>query len=125
MTKALKFLVLFWILDAVVSAGPIVTPLDLKGSPAAGELGAGLPPTYPEFMELAGPLWLLGPVAATFDSTMLYAADATATAPAADPLAEPISFVPEPRAVALLAFGLAILFLLGIRRRRRSHSHNL
>jgi hypothetical protein len=109
MTKVFWVLVL---LAATLFAGPIKEEND---TPALLP-DRGLT-TYAAFMDLAGPAWLLA-APATFDSVVHYALIGAPPIQPFDPLAEPLSTVPEPRSLALLGFGLAALALLGAWRRR-------
>jgi hypothetical protein len=120
MTKTLRVLVLLAVGHLAVIAGPIV-----DGPQLAPDSDSGAPPSYLAFMALQGPLWLLGPTAGTFDSTMHYAMDGLPPPAPAEPLADQVAIAPEPRAIALLSFGFVVLALLGIRRRRGAHSDNL
>ncbi len=116
MTKRLRILVLIGLGQLGLIGGPI------EKTQAAPLAPPGLT-TYAAFMELAGPLWLLEVPGATFDSAFHYPAEGTAAVPSLDPLAGDLVLVPEPRSGALLGAALAILLVLSIRRRRRTHSH--
>jgi hypothetical protein len=126
MTKLLSVLVLAGLTEGALLAGPIEKDSQVFEPVAvAAPLATGGLTTYAAFMELAGPLWLRETPSATFDSVLHYALSGVPVPAGLDLLAEDMAVVPEPRPVALLGFGLAILALLGLRRRRRSHPHNL
>ena len=135
MTKMLVHMVLGAVIQTAIIAGPIgdlgasgtletmrdtaetVPPLTITG---LGRLD------FYSFLALGGEKWLLETRAAALNSEWWQSLANVAPSP------EQTNFnalsdttVPEPKSVTLLGVGLAVLALLGVRRRRRTHANNL
>lgn len=113
MTNTLRILVLLAVGAAPIWAGPIGEAPETQPFDAFGQDLSH----YSTFLELEGPVWLLRVTPGAFDSMLHYAKSEAAPA-MIDPLADEVAVVPEPHSITLIALGLAVLALLGLRRRR-------